>query len=858
MVYERSLLNKTMGHAAAGSRVYWLFVLIACTTLAAVNRAAAQTTAPDLMHVNYKNLLARADLSYDIPTAASEEGMPIGNGRTGTLVWTTPDALHFQINRVDLFCMGNNTRSFPIGNNCYSSGCGYVDIHMVDYGDDIFSGAGFQQHLSVYGGLTTITGQGVVSRALAWNDQDVIAVETDDQRDKPTPINIDLRMLRFAKDYVPGKNYELLSQHATQVQNGAHTAVSRLDIRDGRIVLVQEFREGTFYSASAVAIGVTGRKSKASYYNESTVRLSAEPARGKYVTLMASAASYDPTEDVEAIALKQLDAAQAKHFDDLLENNRTWWSSFWPKAFIHLHSADDVADNVEENYNYFLYIMASCSRGTYMPRFCGMLWGTNGDLREWGSEYWWHNQGTYFNGLEPANRPELMAPVFATYSRNFESYARAARQQWGSQGIWIPETTWFDGLEDLPDGVAAEMRDLYLHKKPWKEHSAEFMKYAQGKSGMDTRWNWRILPTANAVQDGDIGPFAWTSHILSSTAKIAYAYWLHYAYSADKDWLKTQAYPMIRGAAEFYRNFPNVYKDTDGKYHIRYVNNHESNWGTSDTPEELLAMHEIFPLAIRASEILNVDADMRPLWKEVLDNLTPIPSTMLPAEFYDLCSIGTDNTDLRASVLAAFNKQFPNGIRKFRGSTLSRLPVALSNLGLTDAVKLALPGQCPSGKDYVMDYNTHKEWGGPVMRNRLAMDEGPGAIECEKLGIMTHALHLALLQSVPPSPGKEPINYVFPSWPKDWDAQFTLAARNAFVISASMEKGQIEFVEFRSNKGGPCRVHNPWDDATLSVYRNGKASETISGNLLVIPTDAGETVAIVPKGQPLVQKEVLP
>ena len=97
-------------------------------------------------------------LWYDAPAQNDwNRALPIGNGRMGSLVWTTPQALHFQINRVDLFCMGNNSRSFPMGNNAYSGGCGYVDIGVEGYGDDIFTGRAFRQHLSVYDGLTTVT-----------------------------------------------------------------------------------------------------------------------------------------------------------------------------------------------------------------------------------------------------------------------------------------------------------------------------------------------------------------------------------------------------------------------------------------------------------------------------------------------------------------------------------------------------------------------------------------------------------------------------------------------------------------------------------------------------------------------------
>jgi hypothetical protein len=557
--------------------------------------------------------------------------------------------------------------------------------------------------------------------------------------------------------------------------------------------------------------------------------------------LTATAVSYDRSENVGDLALKQLAAAQGKSFDDLLQDNRQWWGNFWTEGFIHLHSADGVADNVEKYYTYYLYLMGSCSRGIYMPRWCGMVWGTDGDLRRWGSMYWWHNLGSLFDGFTPANRPELMTCMFNTYSTFLDSYARAAKQQWGSQGIWIPETSWFNGLEDLPDSIAAEMRDLYLAKKPWSEHSKEFDDYARNKNGLNSRWNYRYTPTQK-------GPLGWTSHVLSTTAKIAYVYWLHYAYWPDREWLRTTGYPMIRGTAELYRNFPNLYKADDGKYHIRYVNNlEEQPWGSSDTPEELLAMRVMFPVAIRASEILDVDADLRPKWKEISDNLLPVPPAPQPGEYYDICTPVSDDTALFSSLKASYT-----GLGSRRGGDggnlgiLSREPVIAANLGLSKLIKTVVPGQMHSNPE------TNAPAGGRgrgQLRNRMVVGEGPGTIEFEHLGNASHGLQNALLQSVPPSAEKEPINTVFPAWPKGWDAQFTLAARGAFLISASMQNDQIEFVEIFSEKGGPCVLQNPWPDGDATVYRNGKAMEGVSGKLLTLSTTAGERLALVPKGK---------
>src|SRR5581483_9557308 len=155
-----------------------------------------------------------------------------------------------------------------------------------------------------------------------------------------------------------------------------------------------------------------------------------------------------------------------------------------------------------------------------------------------------------------------------------------------------------------------------------------------------SRWNFQgdghwdeghlVVPTKGGQRDaGDGGTksdiFGHTTHILANAARIGALYWARYQYTMDPVWLRDRAYPVIRGAAEFYQHFPNFTKDADGKYHIHHLNNGESAWNSDDPPNEVAAMNMIFPLVLRASEILGVDAYQRAAWSEINANLATLP-----------------------------------------------------------------------------------------------------------------------------------------------------------------------------------------------------------------------------------------
>ena len=61
-------------------------------------------------HLSRRPSLENSDLVYDRPAASPDAGQPIGNGRMGTMVWTTPGAIELQINRVDVFAVNRDMR----------------------------------------------------------------------------------------------------------------------------------------------------------------------------------------------------------------------------------------------------------------------------------------------------------------------------------------------------------------------------------------------------------------------------------------------------------------------------------------------------------------------------------------------------------------------------------------------------------------------------------------------------------------------------------------------------------------------------------------------------------------------------
>ena len=87
----------------------------------------------------------------------------------------------------------------------------------------------------------------------------------------------------------------------------------------------------------------------------------------------------------------------------------------------------------------------------------------------------------------------------------------------------------------------------------------------------------------------------------------------------------------------------------------------------------------------------------------------------------------------------------------------------------------------------------------------------------------------------------EGIIRIFPNWDRDMNGSFTnLRAYGAFLVSSSMQGGQIENVTLKSEKGRPCQMQNPWPGHKVKVVKNGKQWKTLKGDILKFKTNEGD------------------
>lgn len=786
-----------------------------------------------MITMNYAAYLAPIDLHLTTPTKPIE-GIPLGNGRMGTLVWVDGPGsrLMFNFGRPDVFYRGSATTTFSYTSHTDgNSKVGHVEIgfEKSPFADTC------TQHLHAYDGYESVQGADVSVRIVPWRDRDVFAIEITDDRATPSAITVDLAKM------MPDGTKGLYSNTSSQFQ------------QDGMLVLKQVFSEkcdtgmaiNDFYCASACVVAVQGRTATAT-----NGRLTIPAAPGTCTILIGSAATMAPQEDVVALASAEVQAAQATTFAAIFDSTTTQWHDFWRNSFIYLPATHDRSfdESFDQHWLYYLYCMNTCQRGTYPVIANGAIFNVQDGWQYWGSMYWWFNSSrqTLTPVFEQANHPELADPYFEMLSRQFPRINKAAAQHLGAgkDAIWIGETFTFDGPEVLPEAGPRPTRET--------------------RSVWESRWTGGTC-----------------SRLLYNTAEAAQWYWERYEYTHDLAWLRERAYPMIKGAAELYRTYPGTKLEADGRYHINNTSWAETYFdNVRDGINDLACIRGIFPVAIKAANLLEVDADLVPLWQDMLDNHAPYPTSadpnamgvlQLAGEQVYAIGIGNDtrpgsNADPRMMMVNIFDlvntetKTSHPAEWQLAMNTLSALKTGrevadgsgkdeinrffgtMARMGSADWVKKCFAAMVRHWK------NKDDPWPGFPNRIRQYNPEGGFALDWQHDGTFSEGLCQALLQSGAASPGGTPVIRVFPAWPTDMDASFSLRAKGDFLVTSLMKSGNVDFIEVTSRRGGRCTLRNVWGTQRVDLYRNDAKRESLADDLLSFETRPGETIVIVKSG----------
>ena len=299
----------------------------------------------------------------------------------------------------------------------------------------------------------------------------------------------------------------------------------------------------------------------------------------------------------EAAAYDQLTKACAKQFQELEQSHCTDYQKFFNRVSLNLGntSAPDLptnerlkryAEGKEDRnleilyFQYGRYLLISSSRTPGVPANLQGIW--NPYLRPpWSSNYTTNiNVEENYWLAENANLSEMHHPLLG-FIKNISTTGKITARNFYGAGGW----------------VECHNSDIWAMSNP-------VGNFGRG----DPVWaNWNMGG-------------AWLSTHM----------WEHYSFTRDKDFLKQDAYEIMKGAAQFCLDW--LVEDKEGKWITSPSTSPENRYVTTDGyhgatfyggTSDLAMIRECFQQTIAASKILGTDIDFREKLQNALARLHP-------------------------------------------------------------------------------------------------------------------------------------------------------------------------------------------------------------------------------------------
>jgi hypothetical protein len=315
----------------------------------------------------------------------------------------------------------------------------------------------------------------------------------------------------------------------------------------------------------------------------------------------------------------------------------------------------------------------------------------------------------------------------------------------------------------------------------------------------------------------------------------------------DADWLRSTGYPAIRDGALFYTDF--LQKGDDGLYHAFPSNQGED--GFSGNPKDYTDRAQVMQhvryclrAAIRASEVLNVDEDLRAQWRDRLehgagdDGRPPLQLSGIEKLCYE-----------------ANPPEFGFG-RPYRPQPETHDGQPWPNPPTTwyfgqypwSVMQQLRGGGLIADRDFPVFRQLVERWRHPngLLWGMAIANYGHAGAWTESLGVIA-PLQEMMLQSW------DGALRIFPAWPRSLEARFDgFRAEGAFLVSAACSQGRVTRLEIVSEKGAPCRLYPPWPAGVTVTDESGAPVACVAEEYgrVGFPTRAGGRYRLEPAAGP--------
>lgn len=533
---------------------------------------------------------------------------------------------------------------------------------------------------------------------------------------------------------------------------------------------------------------------------------------GEKYTLISVQWTTESAEVAEKMAIDAVKEGMELGLDELRREHDAWWEEYYQASAI------TIPDTRLEGYYYLQTYMIACStrpNGVHMT-LCGPWTDDNNLMPICGNDYHWNlEQEMQLWSVYTSNRVAFGDPMFDMIEDNIEVLKEASRFHFKTEGAFLAHST-----------------DSYLR------------------------------PTYMNVDNFELNGMPW----------VCFHYWKKFLYTQDLDFLKEHAYPMMKLAIKPLE--VELTLGEDGYLHLPWTSSPEyhgedettrwllvtpPDWGTRFGPDatiDLALTRWLLSTLVKVSTMLDCDADLRETWQTTLDKLVPYTYDRFGglavrsdlelktthrhmSHLFPIYPIGEMNMKKDSEVITkCLDVIGMNGRGEWVGWTFPWISIIYARAGRSAAARNIL-------LDYVDRYVTETgiHYQGPQGGCDVSLygkPDGLFGITIEAQFGVPEAIHEMLIRA------EDGMVRVFKDAPPAWaNCGFeSLRTEGAFLIDAKRDMYKTSYVRIHSEKGGKIVIDTDLGEGELH------GPVTFENGVYTAEMQAGETILIYRGAEP--------